>query len=74
MDNEKKSGNVFFAYELLHSIKEKDFYYLQLYNRVKIEVDWMIAYIETFHRKYAIITTDVIENDVVIEIPAKKVA
>lgn len=51
-DNEKKQGNVFFAFELLHELKDKDCFFLQLYNRVKVEVEWMATYIDTFHKKY----------------------
>jgi hypothetical protein len=53
-DNEKKSGNVFFAFELLHELKDKDYFFLQLYKRVKTEVEWMSTYIDTYHKKYAV--------------------
>lgn len=52
-DNEKKNGNVFFSFELLSSLKDKDIFYEKLYDRVKPEVEWMVKYIETYHRKWA---------------------
>lgn len=52
IDNEKKNGNVFFSFELLYPLKDKDIYFLRLFERVKIEVEWMAKYIDTYLIKY----------------------
>lgn len=52
-DNLKKEGNVFFAFELLHDLKDKDFFFNQLYERILPEVKWMVKYINSFHNKYS---------------------
>ena len=51
-DNEKKSGNVFFSFEILSELKDKDIFFRQLYDRVKPEVEWMLSYIKVYHKKY----------------------
>lgn len=51
-DNEKKNGNVFFSFELLNKLKDKDIFFMKLYERVKGEVEWMAKYIEVYHNKY----------------------
>lgn len=35
-------------------LKDKDYFFMQLYNRVKPEVEWMFTYIGTYNEKYAI--------------------
>lgn len=50
-DNLKKQGNVFFAFELLHDKKDKDFIYNELYKRIKPEVEWMVQYIDNYDSK-----------------------
>lgn len=51
-DNLKKEGNVFFAYELLLSLKDKDFFYKKLFERVEPEVHWMVNYLNKYHSKW----------------------
>lgn len=51
-DNLKKEGNVFFAFELLHDLRHKDFFYNELFKRIWPEVKYMVKYISTFHRRY----------------------
>lgn len=53
-DNLKKEGNVFFSFELLHDLKDKDFFFGKLYDRILPEVKWMVKYIDTFHNKYSL--------------------
>lgn len=48
-DNIKKEGNVFFAFELLYELREKDLIYQKLYERIKPEVEWMVKYIDNYH-------------------------
>lgn len=48
-DNIKKEGNVFFAFELLYDLKDKDFIYGKLFDRITPEVGWMIKYIDNYH-------------------------
>jgi hypothetical protein len=52
-DNLKKEGNVFFAFELLHDLKDKDFFFNKLYERILPEVKWMVKYINSFQRIYS---------------------
>lgn len=51
-DNLKKEGNVFYAFLLFNNLKDKDFFFQQLYDRIRPEVEWIMRYIETFHQKY----------------------
>lgn len=48
-DNVKKQGNVFFAFELLYELREKDSTYTKLYERILPEVGWMVKYISNYH-------------------------
>lgn len=48
-DNTKKQGNVFFAFELLHELKDKDLIYKRLFEIILPEVEWMIKYINNYH-------------------------
>lgn len=52
-DNFKKEGNAFFSFELLAELKNKDYFYKQLFDRVKPEVEWMAKYISQYHKRYA---------------------
>lgn len=49
-DNGKKHGNVFFAFEILHERKDKDFIYKRLFEKVKPEVEWMVKYIDNYDK------------------------
>lgn len=51
-DNLKKEGNAFFAFELLHSLKDKDIFFQKLYDRVLPEVTWMLKYLQGYQTKY----------------------
>lgn len=51
-DNLKKEGNVFFSFELLCELRDKDFFYNELFKRIWPEVNYMVKYITTFHRRY----------------------
>jgi hypothetical protein len=53
-DNQNKEGNLFFCYELLFWLKEKDFFYQKLFDRIQDEVHRMSSYINKFHEKYMI--------------------
>jgi len=52
-DNLKKEGNAFFSFELLFELKDRDFFFKKLYDRVLPEVQWMVKYINSFHRIYS---------------------
>lgn len=52
VDNLKKEGNVFFAFEMLHELKDKDAFFAKLYERILPEVKWMIKYLNTYTQKY----------------------
>ncbi len=47
-DNLKKEGNVFFAFELFHVLKDTDLIYAQLFERIKPETIWMVKYIDNY--------------------------
>lgn len=51
-DNLKKEGNVFFSFELLHELRDKDPYFKMLYDRILPEVKWMVKYLQKYHSKY----------------------
>ncbi len=51
-DNLKKEGNVFFAYELLLSLKDKDYFYAKLFERIEPEVHWMVNYLNKYQTKW----------------------
>ncbi len=47
-DNLKKEGNSFFAFELLYELKNKDYLYRVLFDRILPEVQWMCKYIDKY--------------------------
>lgn len=49
-DNLKKEGNIFFAFELLSGIKNRDFFYEKLFQRVLPEVRGMVRYLEIYSK------------------------
>ena len=51
-DNLKKEGNVHFSYNLLLSLKDRDFFYAKLFDRIKGEFDWMNNYIGVYNKKW----------------------
>lgn len=48
-DNSKKQGNVFYAFELLFPVKDKDRFYCGLFEKIRPEVEWMVKYIDKYH-------------------------
>ncbi len=52
-DNEKKQGNIFFSYEILTQLKDTDYFFTKLLDRISEEVQWMNNYISVYHEKYS---------------------
>ncbi len=51
-DNGKKAGNVFMMFEILSELKDKDYFFMKLFERVKPEVEKMCGYINKYHEPY----------------------
>lgn len=49
-DNLKKEGNVFFSYELLKGLKDKDYFYMKLFERIEPEFHWMSEYLKNYSK------------------------
>lgn len=53
-DNLKKEGNVFLSYTLLMKLKDKDYFYQRLFERIEPEFIWMNNYINNYQKRWLV--------------------